>query len=164
MKWNNIYILIFSILFISCNQEKKGYVQASKLYNEFEMAKELNKKLEQSVEIKSQILDSLKFELKQIELQIGTNQTKDLIRRYKLKQEEFLYKEKQFNEDAIRQQQLYTEQTTTQINKYILEFGKQNQYDYIFGANGNGSILYAKDDNDITSEILIFINNKYQGN
>lgn len=44
------------------------------------------------------------------------------------------------------------------INKKVNEYGKENGLDYIFGANGDGSIMYASESNDITKEIIDYIN------
>lgn len=44
------------------------------------------------------------------------------------------------------------------INKSVAEYGKSKGYDYILGANGDGSIMYASEANDITNEIIEFIN------
>jgi len=159
----SIYILIISIFLFSCAEKKDGFVQVSKLYNDFEMTKELSKKLEVSTQVKTQILDSLKFSIKQLEIQLNSDAKEELIRVYELKKQEYLYKEGMFTEESQRLSQTYSDQTMNQINEYVQEFGKSNGYEYIYGASGNGSLMYAKDANDITDQILVFINNKYQG-
>ena len=50
-----------------------------------------------------------------------------------------------------------------QLNQYVKEFGEKNSYDIIHGANGNGSLMYAKDILNLTEEVKAFINNKYKG-
>ena len=151
------------ILFISCNEKKSGFVQGSKLYNEFAMTKELTKNLEINTQVKNQILDSLKLNIKQLEMKLNATPTDELLQQYELKKQEYLYKSKLFNEETQSLQQTYTEQSLTQINQYIMEFGKAHQYEYIFGANGNGSIMYADEQNDITEQVLTYVNDKYQG-
>lgn len=44
------------------------------------------------------------------------------------------------------------------INKKVSEYGKENGLDYIFGANGDGTMMYASESNDITKEIIEYIN------
>lgn len=44
------------------------------------------------------------------------------------------------------------------INQKINEYGKEKGYDYIFGAKGDGSIMYASDAKDITKEVIAYIN------
>lgn len=163
MKILYLHILIIGLFLFSCTERKDGFVQESKLYTGFEMTRELNKKLEATILAKNQILDSLKFSIKQLELQLNANKTDELFKQYELKKQEFLYKNQQFNEENQQLQQTYTEQSLIQINEYINKYGEMNDYDYIYGANGNGSLMYAKDKNDITEEVLVFINKKYQG-
>ncbi len=160
---NSWIIIGMFILFISCNEKKSGFVQGSKLYNEFAMTKELTKNLEINTQVKNQILDSLKLNIKQLEMKLNATPTDELLQQYELKKQEYLYKSKLFNEETQSLQQTYTEQSLTQINQYIMEFGKAHQYEYIFGANGNGSIMYADEQNDITEQVLTYVNDKYQG-
>ena len=49
------------------------------------------------------------------------------------------------------------------LNDVILDYGKENECDYILGADGSGSLMYAKDSDDITKDVLVYINNKYKG-
>lgn len=158
-----IVILFIAFGFISCSESKDGFVQVSKLYNEFEMTKELTKKIESNTLVKSQILDSLKFNIKQIELKLNAKQTEELLGEYELKKREFIYKDKVFKEESQRLMQQYNAQSLQQINTYVEEYGKANGYDYIYGASGNGSLMYANDSKDLTDQVLIYVNKKYQG-
>lgn len=44
------------------------------------------------------------------------------------------------------------------INQKVGEYGKEKGYDYIFGAKGDGAIMYAADAKDITKEVIAYIN------
>ena len=57
-----------------------------------------------------------------------------------------------------------TKSILNQIDSYILEYGKKNNYKYLFGVTDNGNILYADEADDITDIILEELNNKYEGN
>ena len=57
----------------------------------------------------------------------------------------------------------FTKQSLNQLNEYINEFGKEYQYDIIYGANGNGSFLYIDENYDITDEVTKYVNQKYSG-
>ncbi len=53
----------------------------------------------------------------------------------------------------------------TLVKKYkkvIKAFGKEKGYDYIYGTGDAQSILYAKDNYDITKEVIKMINDKYK--
>ncbi len=66
----------------------------------------------------------------------------------------------------LMEQQLseqYTADIWRQINQWVNEFGEQEGYDFVLGAAGNGSLMYANEANDITNKTILFVNKKYQG-
>ena len=48
------------------------------------------------------------------------------------------------------------------VKKYIKEYGKEKGYDYIYGTGEAVSILYAKDQYDITKDIIKLLDQKYK--
>jgi len=48
------------------------------------------------------------------------------------------------------------------VKKFIKDYGKEKGYDYIYGTGEAASILYAKDNYDITKEIVKLLNDKYK--
>ena len=46
--------------------------------------------------------------------------------------------------------------------KIIKEYGKEKGYDYIYGTGDAQTILYAKDNYDITKEVIKLVNDKYK--
>lgn len=46
----------------------------------------------------------------------------------------------------------------TELNKRIEQYGKEMGYTYILGANGDGSIMYGNEAEDITEELIKYIN------
>jgi outer membrane protein len=57
----------------------------------------------------------------------------------------------------------YDEQILEQLSQYIKDYGFNNDYDYVFGATGDGNILYGAEPADITEEVIEYINASYQG-
>lgn len=47
------------------------------------------------------------------------------------------------------------------VNDYLKKYGKAKGYDFIFGANDTGNIVYAADSKDLTSDVLIGLNREY---
>ena len=47
------------------------------------------------------------------------------------------------------------------IRKYLLNI--HENYSFIYGANSDGTIMYAKDVFDITEKITAFVNARYKG-
>ena len=64
------------------------------------------------------------------------------------------------NQSAIEENQIL-EGVYNKVNNFIERFGKKNGYDIIFGANGQGSILYVQNKTDITDKIIEELNKEY---
>lgn len=86
-----------------------------------------------------------------------------------LKQELLSNKQQQINnyQQAVQTQIQEEDQNATQtvlndINDYVKEYGKKNNYKIIFGATGGGSIMYAEKSTDLTEDILMGLNNQTQ--
>ncbi len=143
---------------------KTAYIDLNTAYNEFILKKELENKLNNVQQIRKTILDSLKLQLnvlyKQIEINGKKNQ--DYLEKYNVLKEEYYIKDKQFSEDNQTLTQKYNEQVWNQLNQYIQDYGKNHNYNYIFGGSGNGSLMYANDNNNITKEIVQYVNERYE--
>jgi len=50
----------------------------------------------------------------------------------------------------------------TKYKKIFKEYGKDKGYDYVFGTGEAATVLYAKDQYDITKEIIKLVNDKYK--
>lgn len=48
-----------------------------------------------------------------------------------------------------------------EVNHYLQEYGKRQQYDFILGANESGNIVYAAATKDVTKEVLAGLNQRY---
>ena len=138
------------------NQEKVVFVSVAKVFNGFEMKKELEADYEAVNDQRKFILDSLKVHFNQ-RLEMDDDATLDILKR------EILFKEQQFAEsDRILVEQSNGE-ILTQLNIYMKEFGESRSYYLILGAQGSGSLIYAKPDKNITQEMLKYVNDRYQG-
>ena len=51
---------------------------------------------------------------------------------------------------------------TTKLKEAIRQYGKENNYTFILGANEGGSVLYGKDNKDITDELIRYLNQQYK--
>lgn len=47
------------------------------------------------------------------------------------------------------------------VKAFIKDYGKEKGYDYIYGTGDAASVLYAKDQYDITKDVIKLINDKY---
>lgn len=51
----------------------------------------------------------------------------------------------------------------SRLNPLIQEYGKENKYKMIFGANGTGNLLYSDSSLDISNSLIKYVNKKYNG-
>ena len=87
-----------------------------------------------------------------------------------LKQELLVNKQQQLNnyqqviQKKIREDdQKMTQTVINDINDYVKQFGNENGYRLIFGAQGSGNIMFASEASDLTDKILVGLNKQYDG-
>lgn len=161
-------ILIFSIAWIcykEANPEKTAFITIQDVYSNFDMKKEMEKKYTSVKNARDKILDSLNLELKILAGKIENSSKKDEAKMedFNLKRDEFLQRKKSYEEDNDALSKKYDQEILSQLNQYVKDFGGKNGYTYIYGNDGNGSLMYANDERNITKEVVAFINDKYKG-
>ena len=143
---------------------RTAYVKSNLLFDEFKLKKQLELELKNVQDKRQAVLDSLALELRLLSTSIrNSGAGKEKIETFKIKQETYMIKDKSFKEDNAALTRKYDDQIWTQINQYVKEYGEKNGYRYIFGANGDGSLMFAGDGEDITDKVIQFINNRYEG-
>lgn len=144
---------------------KTGFVEVSVLFNNFELTTELENEF-------NKVKDARTKELKQYENRIDSlryhlekenNQESKLLDEFSFIARKYQQKKQEYTELNLILEEKYNNQIMLQLNQYVKEFGEKNSYDIIHGANGNGSLMYAKDILNLTEEVKAFINNKYKG-
>lgn len=144
---------------------KIAFVQMDELYNSFAMKQQLETKLKNTQQARKFIVDSLALEMQQMQQEFSRLTKIDSadLRVYNTRQHYFYQQKQQFEEDNQTLAKQYTDQIWGQINQYTNDFGKANGYQYIFGAAGDGVLMYASDAQDITVAVKEYINERYSG-
>lgn len=146
------------------------YVDVNKLLDGYSRTKVERKAFDKKTNVLKANVDSLltdwQSELKVYEKERASMSKKEV----ELKQQLLNNKQQQLNnyQQAIQKQIQEEDQKMTQtvindINAYVKDYGKNNGYPIIFGAGGNGNIMYAADASDLTEEVLTGLNNQYEG-
>jgi outer membrane protein len=146
-----ILIVISGIFFYFSfygKKEQQAFFYTQKVFNQFEGTTELTGKLNLVKSQNKAFLDSLV-----VMIEAGR---KDLVPLYQEKRTLALQSEQELSEQ-------YTSDIWAYINESVAEYGKNNHYNYIFGASGNGSLMFADSSQDITSQVVLYINHKYKG-
>lgn len=147
-----------------CYSGKTAYMEIKKVFNGFTLKKELEDKYEITAKQRAKILDSLSGNLKLLSAQVQADRKNtELMLQFENKREEFFKIRERFEEDNAALSRKYDGQILEQMTQYVSDFGKKNGYTYIFGAEGNGTLMYAENTENISDEIIQFINNKYKG-
>jgi outer membrane protein len=157
--------VVFGItaFYVNGKSTKTAYVNLSSVYEKFEMKNELQKQLENVQQKRTFILDSLGLILKTQAALIKEQVTVEKQSDYEIQSRQYISLKQQYEQDNVNVAQNYQEQIWKQINQYVNDYGEQNGYAYIFGADGSGSVMYASKNFDITDDLTKYVNQRYKG-
>jgi len=162
--------LLATVLTVACillwtSRPKTAYVNTVILFEQFALKKDLEKKYSQTENARKAILDSLQQNLILLSSQakMGKPLPGSIYEKYNSSRENFFVVKAKFEEDNQLLSESYNDQIWTRINEYVKEYGERNNYTYIYGANGGGSLMYANSHTDITQNVIEYINKRYQG-
>jgi outer membrane protein len=161
----SILVLAIGMWYHSEHKPKFGFIVLGEVFEKFDLTTELTSKLKRTQLARQKTVDSLEIKLKllskKIEEEKGKN--KEDIRLFEIERDGYMKWKRQSEEDGDSQTKLYDKQIRNQMSQYVMEYGKQNGYKYIFGNDGNGSLMYGVEAENLTKEVIEFINKKYKG-
>ncbi len=70
-------------------------------------------------------------------------------------------KKEELDYDLLKMEKEFDEKIWKQISELTLEYGEANHYDFIMGATGQGSLMYAAKSKNISEEVLKYINKRF---
>lgn len=149
-----IVLIIFIALKLNPSKSKIIYVNNVKVFEGFNMTKELKKVGEKEFNNRKLHLDSLYSKLQSPE--ISSLDKKNLMQLFIQEKEEL----NQFNDYFGAEQ---SSKIWARIRSYSSEFSKENDYQIILGSDNKGNVLFADESIDITNDLLTYINKKYEG-
>jgi len=160
-----ILVVLVAAGLTSCNEQKTAYVDTTKLIQEYKEMKDVEQEFtSKSDKVKVQ-LDSLAQSF-QADVKVYQEKMDGMSAAARKETEAGLMSRQQ----AIQQQQqamgnqlrqesdAVIDSIVTKVKDYVKDYGKKNNYTYIFGSNESANIMYAKDGLDITEEILEKLN------
>lgn len=153
----------FGWLYLSA-QQKVGFVRSQELIQAYQGTKEAREILE-SKNIQWQAdLDTLQTEFNAIYYQFvnGPSANSDTLRLLlQQKRRDITRYEVEVAELFRKEEEELMSGVLNQVNSYVQDYGKQNNYRMIFGTTNDGSLLYGTNDNDLTEEVLLGLNKTY---
>jgi len=164
----SLMILIVSIcwLFIRTeNSLKVGYVKIQEVFDNFDMKKELQARLESTERGQKIHLDSLTFALQVMsdKLNAQKNPSEAEIAAFSRLKNVYLGRKKEFEEEKQKVTNEYNEQIISRMRQYINDYGREQAYTFILGDDNNGSIMYGAQEKNITPDVIQYLKQKYQG-
>jgi len=165
-----IGVAAVAILMVSCNEQKTAYVDTTVLIKEYKEMKDVEAQFTSKSDSVRQQLDSAANAFQQ-EVQAYQSQMNSMSEaQRKEKEQELMQKQQMLQQQQQMVGQKLREQSNTvmdsmvtKIKDYVKDYGKENNYTYIFGSNESANIMYAEDGLDITQDILSELNVEYGG-
>ena len=165
-----LYAAFTILIFTSCQQtEKIGFVDNSKLINDYQEKIDIEERIKVKVTAFQKRTDSLRkvFQLDVNEAEIkarGMSQANIQKLSQELQQrEQVLSQRLQFEQQQIAQEsQTQNDSLVKKVKDFVKDYGTKNKYSYILGSNEGGSVMYGKEEQDLTQTILDLLNAAYK--
>lgn len=170
MKKNSILIL-FLVVFMSCqNQQKIGFVDNGKLINQYQEKKDIEEKYTQKDLAFQKKTDSIskafQLEAQEFQLKLSSMPQNKQQEQYQIlgQKQKMLQQQIQFEQQQMQQgYQSEIDSVIVKIKKFVNEYGKNNGFTYILGTSDNAaSVLYGKEENDLSQIIVDELNSNYK--
>jgi outer membrane protein len=171
----SILIIALTTTLLSCNKSvetgefKTAYVDTSKLLEEYTEAKDIEAKYKAKGEEMGKELEAEVTRFKSEAANFQKNAQTYGQQWAQQKGAELQQKEQQLTyaqQAMLRQLQdgsgKEMDSLVKDVKKFIKEYGKEKGYNYIYGTGDAATVLYAKDQYDITNEIVKLLNDKYK--
>jgi outer membrane protein len=130
-------------------------VDTVKLFDQFNMKKELESREKVKLEMLGKQMDSIGNMLKMAQATKNEEDIKKLTYSYSYMKTSLEEEYKQGNHDI-------NEQVWKRLNPALDEYGKKNGLHLIIGANGMGTVLYNEEAFDLTNDVIKYVNKKYE--
>uniref|UniRef100_UPI00404978CE OmpH family outer membrane protein n=1 Tax=Gelidibacter sp. TaxID=2018083 RepID=UPI00404978CE len=167
---NSILLVFAVLLFASCqDQMKVGYVDNNKLVNDYMKKKDMESRYKRKIEIFNKRVDSIgkvfQLETRDFQQKAASLSQKAIQEQYQILGQKQQFLEQQFQQeeqDIQKQSQTDIDSLISEVRTYVKDYGKKNGYTYILGSNDAGSVMYGKEENDLTKELLDALNAEYK--
>ncbi|WP_281324086.1 OmpH family outer membrane protein [Flavobacterium sp. IMCC34518] len=147
-------LAIFLLFYFFKSNKEIVYVDTVKLFDGFVMTKEMKRVGEKEFNSRKLVLDNLYSNLQSPT--ISASEKKELMQQFIQGKEEL----EQFNQTFAAEQ---TTKIWSRIKSYTAEFSKDKNYQLVVGSDNKQAVLFADEKIDITNDLLIYLNKKYEG-
>lgn len=166
MNRNSFFCLILLILGLlgywnlsKNNSPKVVIVKVEELYKKFDLTKAIDKKYVKIATQNQLAIDSIELELNALNAN-RANFNESIL---SIKVNQLLIMQKEIEEGNSKMRGELESQIWTQLNEYVTQYAEYKQLDLVLGNVVNGGVLYQREMLDVTEEVIIFVNEKYNG-
>lgn len=172
----SLFIIALAVSIISCNKEqattsnemKTAYVDTAKLMDEYTEAKDVEAKFKakSQAEAKKFEVEEANFKAEVANFQKNAQANGQAWAQQKNAELEQRQQRLQYAAQSVSQKLQMDNATEMDtlvkgVKAFIKEYGKEKGYDYIYGTGDAATVLYAKDQYEITTELIKLLNEKY---
>jgi outer membrane protein len=146
---------LITYMLIQRQQKRIAVVDAVKLFNSYNLKKDLEKQSGGRLHYLSGQLDSMRIKFEEQQGNKDENVKKEIFRSYSIAKQ-------QFDNEYAQINQALNEMVWKRLNPLIDKYGKEHELHLIIGANGMGTVLYNDDFFDLTSDVITYVNKDYE--
>lgn len=154
----NYVLIVFLTIIIAFQFFRENrtivYIDSVKLFEGFSMTKEMKRVGEKEFNSRKALLDNLYSSLQDPSLSVL--QKKEMMQQFIQGKEELEH----FNQIFASEQ---TSKIWSRIKSYTNEFSKDHNYKLVVGSDNKQIILFADEKIDVTNDLLVYLNKKYEG-
>ena len=159
----HFFSIIILLSLLGCSRPEILVVDMNQLFEEFKYTKEMKLEFQQKTQLGQITLDSMYNELVSLENEISRTNSTDLKNAYINKERIFNLRRERFEKYKAELTSDADTKIINQLNQYISDFAKINKFKIVLSKNDKDiSVLYVVKDYDRTSEVLNFVNRKYE--
>lgn len=170
-------ILVFGLLLAlaSCEKTadqkdfKTAYVDTSKLLDEYTEAKDIEEKYKSKGEEMGKQLEAevARFRTEAAAFQknaqtYGPQWAQQKGAELQQKEQELSYAQQAILRQLQEESGKEMDSLVKDVKKFIKDYGKEKGYNYIYGTGDAATVLYAKEEYDITNDVIKLLNDKYK--
>jgi outer membrane protein len=144
------------LIYTGKSKAKLAYVNNGELLSSFKLTKELNDKVKSLEQNRKFVLDSMLNDFRAAEAKkVDKSELEKL-------QNLYLMKRNAFSKEVENLKQSANQKIANQLNEYVAQFSKDREYEVVLGANGDGNIWYSAESANVTKELIVYVNEKYE--
>lgn len=153
-----LLVAILCFYSFSPTRSNTGVVHLTALFQSFAGTLEMEAKIKQDLNRPHVLLDSLNNHLEYLN---KTDKDNKVLIESTITKRNLLSEHLQVELTKLNKE--YTDKIWSQINSYVQEYAVEKDLDYLYGLDGSGNIMYAKESSNRTADILKYINDRYHG-